>query len=293
MHPHQSSITAENNAVLRSHETMRPKGERVCSDPYAVYFLPDRILSATHRNREIDQHISDWESYFPGVCNAIIARTRFIDDCLEAAIRAGIKQLVILGAGFDTRALRFEALKKQASVFELDHPATQKTKRDRIAKYINADLPHVRYISIDFTRDALDQKLITNGYDPRLKTLFIWEGVTYYIPASAVDHTLDFISGNAPTDSRIVFDYFPSSVADGTTRMVEANALRDGLRSIGEEILFGIVPNQITKFMEARGFSVVENCTRRDYKAAYFTGKNKSRKTSEMFLFVHAKINPI
>lgn len=291
MKHNQSSITAEHNAVLRAYEYMRPESERICNDPYAVYFLPDRFVSAKGKDDQIHKAISDWETHFPGVCNSIIARTRFIDDCLEEAINAGIRQLVILGAGYDTRALRFEALKDGVMVFELDHPATQRTKLERIKKHVPADLSHVRYIPIDFYADGIDEKLVSNGYDDKLTTLFIWEGVTYYIPASAVDRTLYFIANHSAPKSTVVFDYFPPSVANGTTRLTEARALRDGLKQIGEEILFGIAPDQIIKFMGSRGFTVGKNLSSTAYKKTYFKGVNKNREVSNMFVFVQAMIS--
>lgn len=291
MRPNQSSITAEHNAVLRTHEFMRPESARICSDPYAACFVPDRFLPAADHIDPIGKAISNWETHYPGVCNAILARTRFIDDCLEAAIRAGIRQLVILGAGYDTRALRFEALKEGVAVFELDHPTTQRTKIERIEKFVNADLSHVRYLPFDFSRDTLDAKLFAHGYDGCLTTLFIWEGVTYYLPAAAVDDTLLFIRRHAGMKSSVVFDFFPPSVADGTSRLAEARALREGLKRIGEEILFGIAPDQIMAFMTLRGFTVLQNVSSDDVKTRYLRGTRKNRPLSEMFLFVQAGVD--
>ena len=290
MKPNQSSTTAENNAMLRLHESMRPKDERICNDPYAEFFLPDSVIAAPDRNEQIRQAFSNWETHFPGVSNAIVARTRFIDDCLEAAIVDGIRQLVILGAGYDTRAMRFKALKKSVTVFELDHPSTQNKKLERIEKHLKEDLSHVRYISIDFSKEDLAKKLFSCGYNETLKTLFIWEGVTYYIPAAAVDSTLYFISHHSPSRSSVTFDYFPSTVVDGTTELAEARALREGLSRIGEEIVFGISPDRINEFLQIRGFSVIQNLTGEEYRKANFNGVNKNRAVSEMFIFVQGKV---
>jgi methyltransferase (TIGR00027 family) len=286
----QSSITAENIAILRAHESMRPEGQRIIFDPYAVYFLPDRLMSARDRNEQIDQVVSTWDSNYPGVCNSIIARTRFIDDCLQEAIASGIRQLVILGAGYDTRALRFESLKDGVVVFELDLPATQKIKLERIKIHIYIDPPDVRYIPIDLHADELGNKLFAYGYDAQLATLFVWEGVTYYIPASTVDHTLHFIANHSAHGSRILFDCFPPSVANGSTHLAEARALRDGLKKIGEEILFGIAPEHIGDFMETRGFTVLNQLTSSDYKEAYFKDVEGNRTVSDMFTFVQARV---
>ena len=290
MKPNQSSTTAENNAMLRLYESMQPKNERICNDPYAEFFLPDGVIDAPDRKEQIQQAITNWETLFPGVSNAIVARTRFIDDCLEAAIVDGIRQLVILGAGYDTRVMRFKALKESVTVFELDHPSTQNKKLERIEKHLKEDLSHVRYISIDFSKEDLANKLFSYGYNETLKTQFIWEGVTYYIPATAIDTTLSFISHHSPSRSSVIFDYFPSTVADGTTELEEARALREGLKRIGEEIVFGISPDQINEFMQIRGFSVIQNLTGEDYRKTYFNGANKNRTVSEMFIFVQANV---
>jgi methyltransferase (TIGR00027 family) len=291
MKGNQSSITAENNALLRAHESMRPENERICYDPYAFYFMPDHIYSSADRIDQINTAVSDWETHFPGVCNSILARTRFIDDRLEAAITDGIRQLVILGAGYDTRAFRFSALNKSVAVFELDHPSTQQRKLEKIQQHMDADTSAIRYIPIDFSKEDIPTKLSASDFNNQLKTLIIWEGVTYYISASAVDRTLDFANRHNAPQSSIIFDYFPATVADGTTRLKEAKALREGLKRIGEEVLFGIQPDRIVAFMKERGFTVVKNLTSAEYKKAYFNGPNQNRNVSAMFIFVQAMVS--
>jgi O-methyltransferase involved in polyketide biosynthesis len=101
---------------------------------------------------------------------------------------------------------------------------------------------------------------------------------------------LSFIRHHSPSRSSVIFDYFPSTVADGTTELEEALALREGLKQIGEEIVFGISPDRINEFMQIRGFSVIRNLTGEDYKKAYFSGANKNRTASEMFVFIHARV---
>ncbi|MCP4747873.1 MAG: SAM-dependent methyltransferase [Desulfobacteraceae bacterium] len=291
MRQNQPSITAGNNVVVRAYESMMPECERIFYDPYAVYFLPDLFLFAKNRENSIYLTVSSWKMLFPGLCNSIIARTRFIDDCLTEAMDSGIRQLVVLGAGYDTRALRFEALKDNVTIFELDHPATQKVKLERIAKYVKKDLSHVRYIPFDFNKDALDEKLLANGYKRHMSALFIWEGVTYYMTGSAVDKTLCAIVHTSVPVNTLVFDYFPSSVANGTACKVEDILLREELKYIGEEIHFGIEPDQIFDFMNKRGFKVDKNLTSDDYKKIYFKGVNEKRVVSDIFLFAQASIS--
>lgn len=290
MRQKQSSTTAENNAMLRAYESLRPEGERIFNDPYAIHFLPERFSAIEDKDVQMEQTISQWESLFPGVSSAIVARARFIDDCLLKSLDCDIRQLVILGAGYDTRALRFSSLKERVTIFELDHPSTQNVKLDRINRFLNAPLPHVQFIPIDFNEEELGKKLFDNGYNKEVKTVFIWEGVTYYLPRTAIDRTLKFIAENSARNSTVVFDYFPASVANGTTEMGEALALSIGLKQIGEEILFGIEQEELAAFMGARGFEVVENVIATEYFNSCFKNPCVKRKLSEMFLFAQVRV---
>jgi methyltransferase (TIGR00027 family) len=133
-----------------------------------------------------------------------------MDDYLGACLRAGIEQLVILGAGLDSRAYRIEGLKGQVRVFEVDHPATQAAKLAKLTKLFGALPAHVTYVPIDFDAETLE-KLFDFGYSRQHKTLFIWEGVVHYLTAEAVDQTLSFVSKHSGAGSSIIFDYVYTS----------------------------------------------------------------------------------
>ena len=291
MRDNQPSTTAENNAALRALESLRPVGERICYDPYARYFVSDEIRQANDMHQALLDRTAAWEILFPGVCDAIIARTRFIDDCLERAIEEGIQQLVILGAGYDTRALRFKKLKDNITVFEVDHPATQQTKRERFPGNLQDVELQPIYVPVIFGRDDLGQFLFSHGYDRTLKSFFIWEGITYYISAEAVDNTLLFVSENAPADSSVVFDYFPTSVVNGSTRLKEARSLSAALKQLGEEFVYGLDPKNMEDFLLERGLEVIQNIASRECKQIYFKGSNRCRKVSDMFIFAQAKVS--
>ncbi len=291
MKDNQPSITAENTAAVRAFEAMRPRHQQVCNDSYAYHFLSDRFTSSSNVPDAISQTLDNWEKTVPGVCGSIIARTRFIDDCLAKAIQNRIEQLVILGAGFDTRALRFAALKQKVNVFEVDHLCTQQHKLERL-KCCWPDLGHyVTYIPINFEKNNFGEALLAHGYDRAMRTFYIWEGVSYYLSAKVVDDTLAFVAQNSSLGSEIVFDYFPTSVMQGTCRLPEARPLTHILKQFGEGIHFGISPEKITDFMNKRGFEIVRNLASTDYKQAYFKGKAcKDRSVSNLFYFAHAMV---
>jgi methyltransferase (TIGR00027 family) len=136
----------------------------------------------------------------------MMIRTRFIDDCLRRAIEAGATQVVILGAGFDTRAYRLTDLLKGTTIFEVDRPQTQEVKKRRVAEALGGAPPNVVYVPVDFEHEHLAEVLARHGHDPIRRTCFIWEGVTMYLPAEAVRATLEFVGAHA-SGSTIVFDY--------------------------------------------------------------------------------------
>jgi methyltransferase (TIGR00027 family) len=141
----------------------------------------------------------------------MIIRTRFIEERLAHAIRDGVTQLVILGAGFDTRAYRLTELLKGVRVFEVDQPSTQEYKKRRV-KEAGIDVPpNLTYVAVDFRHDKLGAVLAAAGYDPARKTFFIWEGVTMYLPEAAVEETLRWVAGQAP-GSTIIFDFVGAMV---------------------------------------------------------------------------------
>jgi len=140
------------------------------------------------------------------------ARTRFIDDTLLASIHNGAKQVVILGAGFDSRAYRFSELLQNISVFEIDHPATQEAKKARVRAALGSLPPNITYVPIDFRDAGLDGLLAAASYKKNEITFFNWEGVTMYLPAKDVTNILQWVASNSAPGSTIVFDYTYASV---------------------------------------------------------------------------------
>ena len=195
-------------------------------------------------------------------------------------------------AGYDSRAYRIEGLKGKVKVFEVDHPATQMRKIERLKKLLGALADHVVYVPIDFSKEKLDGRLLESGYDRNSKTLFIWEGVTLYISAEAVDETLAFVVNNSGEGSSIIFDYIYQSVVDGTCEMEEARIGREYVARIGEPWTFGIGEDAIDEFLSERGYCQINNAKPEFLAGTYFKGVNQGRKVSSFQPIVHATIKP-
>ena len=221
------------------------------------------------------------QSRAAGDLGFIVARCRFMDDLLSEALEQGIQQLVFLGSGFDSRPYRFDRLKNGVKVFEVDHPATQKNKRKQLERILEpGGVPgYVTFVPVDFTRDALAVRLSECGYSERLKTLFIWEGVTMYLDGPSVDSTLAFVTGHAAPASSIVFDYLCKQPEP--TKQDFGILIVSFLRSFfNEKRGFEVELDQIEAYMKTRGFSQVRNVTAADLQAHYFTGRNAGRKVT-------------
>jgi methyltransferase (TIGR00027 family) len=280
----QASVTAQGIAFIRALESSKPVGERICYDPLArclinpaFYWLSKLFVGYAERKG-------------PGVIGFLAVRCRYIDDYLETCLGAGIEQLVILGAGLDSRAYRIEGLKERIKLFEVDHPATQAVKCAKLKKLFGTLPTHVTYVPIDFDAEKLE-KLFDFGYSRQCKTLFIWEGVVHYLTAEAVDQTLYFVSTQSEAGSTIIFDYVHPSALTATEKRDEITRMQRAKRYTGEGLVFGIEEEQVEEFLRVRGYAQIKNVTSEDLHRIYFTGVNHSRTIAPIYAIVHAAVH--
>jgi methyltransferase (TIGR00027 family) len=157
-----------------------------------------------------------------GLSNTMLARTKFIDEHLKRAVEGGAEQVVILGAGFDTRAYRFAELLAGHPVFEVDFGPTQAIKKRRVTAAIGNIPANVVYAEIDFKRETLHDVLGRAGYDPKRKTVFIWEGVSMYIAEDAVRTTLKTIATWSAPGSILLMDFAEQALLDVLRKFPDA-----------------------------------------------------------------------
>jgi methyltransferase (TIGR00027 family) len=287
----EPSKMAEMIALQRVAESTLPEGTRVCYDPYAIHFVSPEVIEFARKNPEKTKAMREhYERLFPGLGNSIRARVRYFDDFVAEAVDDGIEQLVVLGAGYDTRAYRIDGLKERVKVFEVDHPDTQEVMMEKIEKIFGALPLHVAYVPLDFEKDGLGPRLMEMGYDRSKKTLFVMEGLIMYIPPKAVDDVFSFIVNNSGKGSWVIFDYYPDFMVDGESELDVANNIRNFLIQQGEPLKFGIREGSVEAFLTERGLSRVQNVTSEDYKRAYFHGKNEGRAVCSLLSFAHAMV---
>jgi methyltransferase (TIGR00027 family) len=292
MKDNQGSFTAMRVAYMRAYHAIHAT-DKIFDD-----FLAYHLISEEKRAL-IEQH---FEQYFTGYtqlnCSEYAAsfsdmittseplmqatyksvsflssRARYVEDALDKAIRQGVKQYVILGAGMDTFAFRQPEIMEHLEVFEFDHPATQEFKLHRLAELEWKHPAKLHFIPIDFTKESLVTALTSSlSYDSNVKSFFNWLCVTPYLTRDEVFTTLHSITEIAPVGSTIIFDYFDTDAFIPEKSSPQMQKSLEYLRKIGEPVITGFNPSTLAEELASFGFSLHENLSPADIEERYFKG---------------------
>lgn len=253
----QPSRTAVQNALFRALEARRPASDRVADDPLAIRFLtPEfRLLAGLARAPAVRRLIETYIDHrWPCVRGGVVARTRLIDEKVAAQLPR-VRQALILGAGFDSRAYRLPPM-GQVAVFEVDHPTTQAAKRRVLERRVGRSPGEVRLVPVVFGTDDPAGKLAGAGFRPGTPTLVLWEGVTNYLGPEAVDATFRFLAAAVGPGSPVLFTYVDRGILDGTARFEGAETTLRAVRRVGEPFTFGLDPREVRDYLAGRGFEL-------------------------------------
>jgi methyltransferase (TIGR00027 family) len=296
MLPGEASKTAEYNALFRAIETYRwPHRERLFSDPLAPTFLGPRGRKFFRLSRiPLLDHlvISYIDKKWPGVRPSALGRTCWIDDQLRNALQDGIKQIVILGAGYDCRAYRLPGM-EILNVFEVDHPSTMKIKKECLKSKLKVLPNYVKYVEMDFDNEDLASVLSTSGFNRSQSAFFLWEGVMHYLTADAVDTTLRTIASISSPGSRLVFTYIHKGLLDKTVQFGKLGDVPTTLQESGESWTFGLYPEKLSMYLDERGFTLITDIDSVEYRAKYMGTSGPHLKGFEFYRAAMAKVNKI
>jgi methyltransferase (TIGR00027 family) len=243
--------TAEATALFRAAGALTGRGP----DRLAARLLPWAPSPAMLVKVPVLRHLvpAALGVVLPGAVGFEVRRTTYMDRVLVEEIHDGARQAVILGAGFDSRAHRLADELADTLVFEVDHPRMSARKQTRVRAAL-ARPGNARYIGVDLEHDDLAESLARNGFDPAVRTVVIWSGVTPYLEPGTVAHTLAWVAGLAP-DSCVVFDYVWREVVDGTSAAPHAAAVRRSAAARGEPWLCGLPRGEVPEFLAAHGLA--------------------------------------
>lgn len=230
-----------------------------------------------------------------GIYEYVIARTAFIDRQFQAALQDGARQVVIFGAGFDSRALRFQDLSSGAKIFELDAPVTQEKKRKALAAKGLPSPDNLVFVPLDLNRRSLADSLAQSGYLPGLKSLFILEGLLMYLEPEAVDAAFRLIGQTAGPGSRVVFDFVRAGVVDQAEHFHGGRDIVKTVNRSGEPWTFFLKRDAVGRFLTRYGLSLLELADSRDLERRYFSrrpDRNPIRVNATHCLAAAQKIEP-
>lgn len=255
-------------------------------DSLAELFLPEDLRGVLKDPVARDMAFSN--RIIPGMYEFMIARTAFFDDIVKEAFLDEMPQVVLLGAGYDSRSCRFSELLGRTRIFELDAGPTQLRKKEVLEKAGIKVPGQVAYVPVNFITEDFIDVLGRAGFNSRSRTLFVWEGVTYYLDRQVIDHTLKDIKSNTPADSSVCFDY--ASVRPGPPGETAVRNLRETFKSrySSEPVKFALRQGTIGPFLSSRGFKLLRHLDSEEMEKMYLPMSRQTGNVPDVFCLVHA-----
>ncbi len=245
--------------------------KRECySGPDAIaYVLVPSFFRLLLKSRWLFKPLSRY--FFPnGIYEYVIARTKYFDSVFTEALEQRFDQVLIFGAGFDSRALRFSMLNKGTRIFELDAPVTQSEKLKAYQLKKLAVPQNLIFVPINFNKESLADKMSQAGFIAGKRSLFLLEGVTMYLSQDAIENTFRFIERAAGSGSSIVFDYIYAGVLRKENKYYGEGEIYKTVARAGEEWMFALEDGEVQGFLGKYGFSLRDHGDTQKLEDRYF-----------------------
>jgi len=228
-----------------------------------------------------------------GIYEYIIARTKLLDEIFLEGLAKRVNQIVLLGAGMDTRALRFANQNRGTKIIELDIEKTQRPKIEILNRKQVKIPKELVFASIDFNKESFSEVLMNAGYQRDQQSYFLWEGVTMYLHSEAVDSTLTYIRESSQAGSCVTFDYIFASVLRQENKFYGEKEIFDTVSRAGEGWTFGIDEGEIEAFLSKRGFRMISHYTPSELEKRFFRVDDGSvlRNINGTHCIVQAEVN--
>ena len=266
MEPTRASLTAMGAALMRAAHT------RLDRPPLIDDLWGERLLTPSDRARLRDAMPGSVPLRAHPSYGAVILRARFTEDALAHAVARGVRQYVLVGAGMDSFALRRPPWAQELAVFELDHPATQRLKLQRLRGLGIEPAAIAHHVGTDLASEPLDVALARSPFDRRAPAFFAWLGVSAYLTRDANLRTLRGIARSGAAESELVFSYLDQRRLDAPDD--RQRRLQQRFAAIGEPWLSGFDPGQIATDLHGLRLRLVEDLDYTQVHARYRTGRH-------------------
>lgn len=298
------SKTAMGTAFMRAYHAAQDR------PPLFEDLLAQRLLTEEEYRTSEERHLRAFQVFHPeeaaaypereealarwmqnaGAPAIVLGRARFSEELLEQAVKEGVRQYVILGAGMDTFAWRRPDLLAHLEVFEIDHPSTQNHKRQRLREVGLEEPERLHFLPLDFSLDNLTKALGRSAYDPQAPTFFSWLGVTYYLPWEAILSTWRAISEVAPPGSAVTFDYLDAAAFDPARVSRRVQIMMEIVTRVGEPMITGFAPETLAADLAAEGLQLQENLDPAAIQERFFQGRPDGYHACEHAYFAWAQV---
>jgi len=297
----QASFSAMTMAYIRAYHSMHDT-PKIFDDFLAYRLIPQEVRALIEQGLTRDKQVNDSEitaspsnqkTNFASLMQTtnVLSRARYTEDALEKAVRQGIKQYLILGAGMDTFAFRRSEMMERLEVFEVDHPATQNFKLLRLAELGWEHPAQLHFSPMDFTKENLATALTrSSSYNPNVKSFFSWLGVTMYLTREEVFATLRSITEIAPEGSAIVFDYFDTDAFIPEKSSPEMQKKQEVFQKLGEKMITGFNPSTLAEDIANLGLRLHENLSPTEIEERYFQERTDVHHAPEHGHFAYAVV---
>jgi methyltransferase (TIGR00027 family) len=238
--------------------------------PHYRFFLTFKWMRSSTKDR--------LDRFLPGLTEYVMARTAYFDDLFNEALKDKIPQIVLLGAGYDSRAYRFAGMNRGTRILELDIAPTQERKKKCLEKAHVRIPQQLTFVPINFNEDSLGDVLEKSGFKDGEKTLFLWEGVTYYLDAESVDAVLSYVGHLSNSQSTIAFDYAISLSEENVDDYYGAREFVQTMKEhhAEEELTFSVGKGEIESFLGQRGLRIVDHLDNEEIEGAWLVDDDGS-----------------
>lgn len=279
--------TNQGTALLKLAHQFQPNP--LFKDDYLQWFFDESIVDYWRKNPfDLDTQPKDEEEQFQRIAYWYIAlREKHGDETIEIAIASGCRQLLLLGSGYDTRFFRLPCIQENSiTTFEIDLPKTIENKHNYLVKKLGTIPPGLSLVPLDFNHDRLS-RIADCGFENQIPTLYVWQGVSYYLPQESVSNFLDFIKSQMIPGSVFVFDCCSPLMTYKNDRIPGIVYHVDKLKEIGEPYQFGMASNEMVAWLIDKGFRDIQICQQDDLEARFL-----GRRTlpNNMWYVVTAKV---
>ena len=270
LEPGEVSLYAEYEAGYRAVAAQDPDEKIRNPDHLAIKLLPPNFWAFGFLHKDYARSKQGINFFRAAGYYTVNASTKHIDGLLQKFSQNGLQQVVNIGAGYDSRPYRMGDQMPGVHFFEIDLPANSAAKQAAIQNVFGQLPANVTYVRVDYRNRHFINTLKKAGYDEKLKTLFIWEGVTQFMDEKIVDTTLRYIAQRTNPKNKLVFSYIPAEFVRGEYGKMGWVRFRElRARSTGEPWKFGIPHKKTGEFFDRRGLKVIADLGAKELAGKY------------------------